>query len=87
MAQIDGVLMPVNDSSIGDSHHAVIGPSPRGIQDVGVIIVPEKDDFGMKGIGELGNVGTAVAVANAVYHATGIRVRRRPIRLQKLLAA
>jgi xanthine dehydrogenase YagR molybdenum-binding subunit len=41
----------------------------------------------MKGIGELGNVGTAVAVANAVYHATGIRVRRRPIRLQKLLAA
>jgi CO/xanthine dehydrogenase Mo-binding subunit len=31
---------------------------------------------GVKGIGELGNVGTAAAVANAVYHATGVRVRK-----------
>jgi hypothetical protein len=36
---------------------------------------------------ELGNVGTAAAVANAVYHATGIRVRQLPIRLENLLAA
>jgi xanthine dehydrogenase YagR molybdenum-binding subunit len=42
---------------------------------------------GVKSIGELGNVGTAAAVANAVYHATGIRVRQLPIRLEKLLAA
>jgi xanthine dehydrogenase YagR molybdenum-binding subunit len=41
---------------------------------------------GIKGIGELGNSGTAAAVANAVYHATGIRVRQLPIRLEKLLA-
>ncbi len=40
---------------------------------------------GVKGIGELGNVGTAAAVANAVYHATGVRVRKLPIRLEKLL--
>jgi xanthine dehydrogenase YagR molybdenum-binding subunit len=39
----------------------------------------------VKGIGELGNVGTAAAVANAVYHATGKRVRDLPIRLEKLL--
>jgi xanthine dehydrogenase YagR molybdenum-binding subunit len=38
----------------------------------------------VKGIGELDNVGTAAAVANAVYHATGIRVRQLPIRLEKL---
>ena len=41
--------------------------------------------LGVKGIGELGNVGTAAAVANAVYHATGMRIRELPIRLEKLL--
>ena len=40
---------------------------------------------GAKGIGEVGIVGTAAAIANAVYHATGIRVRDLPIRLDKLL--
>jgi len=38
-----------------------------------------------KRIGELGIVGTAAAIANAVYHATGIRVRDLPITLDKLL--
>ena len=40
---------------------------------------------GAKGIGEVGIVGTAAAIASAVYHATGIRVRDLPIRLDKLL--
>jgi xanthine dehydrogenase YagR molybdenum-binding subunit len=56
---------------------------------VDVILVSEQDDFvnpaGVKGLGELANVGTAAAVANAVYHATGIRIRELPIRLDKLL--
>ena len=43
--------------------------------------------MGIKGIGELGNVGLNAAVANAVYHATGVRVRTLPIRLEKLLDA
>jgi len=59
------------------------------IQDVDVILVPEEDKsvnpVGVKGIGELGNVGTAAAISNAVYHATGVRVRKLPIRLEKLL--
>jgi xanthine dehydrogenase YagR molybdenum-binding subunit len=41
--------------------------------------------MGAKGIGEIGIVGTAAAIANAVYHATGIRVRDLPITLEKLL--
>jgi len=60
--------------------------------DVGTIEVAwiEEEDqhvnpLGAKGIGELGIVGTAAAIANAVYHATGIRVRDLPITLDKLL--
>jgi xanthine dehydrogenase YagR molybdenum-binding subunit len=64
-------------------------PVNADVQDVEVILVPERDDsvnpVGVKGIGELGNVGTAAAVANAVYHATGVRVRELPVRLEKLL--
>ena len=41
--------------------------------------------MGVKGIGEIGIVGTAAAIANAVYNATGIRVRDLPIRPDKLL--
>ena len=51
-------------------------PASRGQ----VILISEEDhlvnDLGIKGLGELGNVGTNAAVANAVYHATGVRIRR-----------
>ncbi|MCW2977469.1 MAG: aldehyde oxidase and xanthine dehydrogenase molybdopterin binding protein [Actinomycetia bacterium] len=43
--------------------------------------------MGSKGIGEVGTVGTAAAIANAVHHATGVRVRDLPITLDKLLDA
>ena len=46
---------------------------------------PHVNPVGVKGIGEIGNVGTAAAIANAVYHATGKRVRDLPITLDKLL--
>ena len=46
---------------------------------------PYVNPMGSKGIGELGIVGTAAAIANATYHATGIRVRDLPITLDKLL--
>ncbi|MFO1349544.1 MAG: xanthine dehydrogenase family protein molybdopterin-binding subunit [Gammaproteobacteria bacterium] len=57
--------------------------------EVEVILVPEVDSFvnppGVKGLGELGNVGTAAAISAAVYHATGKRVRDLPIRIEKIL--
>jgi xanthine dehydrogenase YagR molybdenum-binding subunit len=41
--------------------------------------------MGIKGIGEIGIVGVAAAIANAVYHATGKRVRDLPITLDKVM--
>ncbi|MEU0073837.1 xanthine dehydrogenase family protein molybdopterin-binding subunit [Streptomyces sp. NPDC006332] len=48
---------------------------------------PDPDDpVGIKGIGELGNVGPAAAIANAVWHATGVRHRHLPIRPDRVLS-
>ena len=56
---------------------------------VDIIMVPEEDPdinvLGVKGIGELANVGTAAALTDAVWHATGKRIRDLPVRLEKLL--
>ncbi len=46
---------------------------------------PHVNALGIKGVGEIGVTGTAGAIANAVWHATGVRVRRFPIRLEDLL--
>ncbi len=49
---------------------------------------PDKimNEYGARGIGEIGLTGCASALASATYHATGIRVRELPIRIEKLLA-
>jgi xanthine dehydrogenase YagR molybdenum-binding subunit len=46
---------------------------------------PHTNPMGTKGVGEIGIVGTAAAISNAVYHATGVRVRELPIRLDRLV--
>ena len=64
-------------------------PVNADVHAIDVIFVDEQDDeinpLGVKGVGEIGIVGTAAAIANAVYHATGKRVRDLPITLDKLL--
>jgi xanthine dehydrogenase YagR molybdenum-binding subunit len=64
-------------------------PVNADVADLRVILVPEHDDrvnpLGVKGIGELGIVGMNAAVANAVYHATGRRIRDLPVRIEQLL--
>ncbi len=64
-------------------------PVNADVHNVEVILVPEQDEvvnpLGAKGLGEIGIVGVAAAVANAVFHATGKRIRDLPITLDKLL--
>jgi xanthine dehydrogenase YagR molybdenum-binding subunit len=63
-------------------------PVNADVPSVEVIMLSEQDDHinpaGVKGLGELGNVGTNAAVCNAIYHATGQRIRKLPVRLEKL---
>jgi xanthine dehydrogenase YagR molybdenum-binding subunit len=72
-ADLAGYLVPVNADTPGFD----------------VVFLDHPDTLlsalGARGIGELGIVGAAAAVANAVYHATGRRVRDLPITLDKLL--
>jgi xanthine dehydrogenase YagR molybdenum-binding subunit len=74
---------------INDNLADYLVPVNADIRDVEVILVPEEDSevnpLGAKGLGELANVGTAAAITNAVFHATGVRVRELPVRLEKLL--
>jgi xanthine dehydrogenase YagR molybdenum-binding subunit len=63
-------------------------PVNADVQDIKVIFVNEPDNIinplGVKGVGEIGIVGVAAAIANAIYHATGKRVRDLPITVDKL---
>jgi xanthine dehydrogenase YagR molybdenum-binding subunit len=64
-------------------------PVHADIHDIEVIFVEEHDDranpIGVKGLGEIGIVGTAAAVANAIFHATGRRIREFPITIDRIL--
>ncbi|WP_374471015.1 xanthine dehydrogenase family protein molybdopterin-binding subunit [Phenylobacterium sp.] len=64
-------------------------PVNADVPSVDAILVPEEDAYvnplGVKGVGEIGVTGTVGAIANAVWHATGVRIRRFPIRIEDLL--
>jgi xanthine dehydrogenase YagR molybdenum-binding subunit len=64
-------------------------PVNADIHEIDVVVVDEQDaevnPIGAKGIGEIGITGVAAAISNAVYHATGRRVRDLPITLDKLI--
>jgi xanthine dehydrogenase YagR molybdenum-binding subunit len=64
-------------------------PVNADIRSIDIIMIEEDDPYvnpiGAKGIGEIGIVGVAAAIANAVYHATGKRVRDLPITIEKVM--
>ena len=75
---------PMNPN-LGEYHFPVNADVPS----IEALLVEERDPhvnaLGIKGVGEIGVTGTAGAVANAVWHATGIRVRKFPITLDRLI--
>jgi xanthine dehydrogenase YagR molybdenum-binding subunit len=92
-----GIGMALHEETLLDHHFGRIMNANYGeyhvpvnadVHDIKVIFVDEPDDIinplGIKGLGEIGIVGVAAAIANAVYHATGKRVRDLPITLDKL---
>jgi xanthine dehydrogenase YagR molybdenum-binding subunit len=93
-----GIGMALHEESILDLefgdylNHDLAGyhvPTNPDIEDIEAVWLDEDDPhvnpMGAKGIGEIGIVGTAAAVASAVYHATAVRIRDLPIRPDKLL--
>ncbi len=64
-------------------------PVNADINEMEVIFVEEEDlivnDLQIKGIGEIGMVGVAPAIANAIFHATGKRIRDLPIKLDQVM--
>jgi xanthine dehydrogenase YagR molybdenum-binding subunit len=96
-AVVGGIGMALHEETVYDHNFGRIMnaniaeyhvPVNADIHDIKVIFVEEQDvkvnPLGIKGVGEIGIVGVAAAIANAVYHATGIRVRDLPITLDKL---
>jgi xanthine dehydrogenase YagR molybdenum-binding subunit len=81
------------DSRVGRWANASLGeylvPVNADAPDVDVELVEVHDEvvnpLGVKGVGEIGQVGAAAAIANAVFHATGRRVRDLPITVERLL--
>jgi xanthine dehydrogenase YagR molybdenum-binding subunit len=76
----------VMNANLADYHVPVNADVPS----IEAILVEEEDAhvnaLGIKGVGEIGITGTVGAIANAVWHATGVRVRKMPITLDKVFA-
>jgi xanthine dehydrogenase YagR molybdenum-binding subunit len=94
----DATAMALMEQSVLDEHSGRIVnanladyhiPTNADIGEIDVGVVAEDDPhinpLGARGIGEIGITGVAAAIANAVYHAVGVRVRELPITLDKLL--
>ena len=87
----EGVADPRTGAFINHDLAQYLVPVHADIPELDAVALEGFDDkanvLGAKGLGELGICGAAAAVANAVYNATGVRVRDYPIRLDKVLRA
>lgn len=66
-------------------------PTNADVDEIDAIVIEEDDTrghpLGIKGMGEIGGVGGAAAIGNAIFHATGIRLTALPFRIDGLLTA
>ncbi|MGB6194711.1 MAG: xanthine dehydrogenase family protein molybdopterin-binding subunit [Terracidiphilus sp.] len=90
MALLEETLHDVRTAQpINGSFADYLVPTCADLPDLDVTFLDYPDyivnEYGARGIGEIGMAGVAPAIANAVYHATGIRVRELPIRIEDLL--
>ena len=90
MALMEATALDTRDGRPVNAHMAdYLVPVNLDIGQLEAHFVPEEDPhvnpLGVKGLGEIALVGVAPAIANAVFHATGIRVRSLPIRIDHLL--
>jgi xanthine dehydrogenase YagR molybdenum-binding subunit len=80
---------PTTGRLINRNYSGYLVPTCADIPELDILFVGEFDNeaspIGAKGLGELTSVSVAPAIANAVYHATGKRVRDLPITIEKLL--
>jgi CO/xanthine dehydrogenase Mo-binding subunit len=90
--RVNGSARRVFDPETGRIVNATFGdyliPANADVPDIDVVFVGTPDTvrpLGIKGIGEIGVVGLSAAIANAVYHATGRRIRSLPITVEQLL--
>ncbi|MFI5491309.1 xanthine dehydrogenase family protein molybdopterin-binding subunit [Actinoplanes sp. NPDC051859] len=85
----EGVLDPAMGEWVNHDLGEYHVPVHADVEWIDAEWIDEQDDelnpMGSKGIGEIGIVGSPAAIINAVWHATGIRVRDLPVRLDKLL--
>ncbi|HEY4133534.1 MAG TPA: xanthine dehydrogenase family protein molybdopterin-binding subunit [Gemmatimonadaceae bacterium] len=86
----EAVIDPRNGAVTNHDFASYLVPVNADIPEMDAVFIDSVDmkanELGMKGVGELGNCGASAAVANAVFNATGVRVRDFPITIEKLLA-
>ena len=85
-ASVDRRTGRIMNANLGEYHVPVNADVPS----LEALLVEEDDAYvnalGIKGVGEIGITGTAGAIANAVWHATGVRVRKFPVRIEPIMA-
>jgi xanthine dehydrogenase YagR molybdenum-binding subunit len=80
-----------NGHAVNDNFADYIVPTSADSPEIEVVFLDHPDpmmgEYGARGVGEIGLAGVAPAITAAVYHATGVRVRELPVKVEDLLTS